>query len=168
MKVVQAIIYASEKHKGQVRRGSKLPYVTHPIIVSELIRKHKGDSKNITSLVCAAILHDVLEDTKGTIQEIVEQFGDMTASLVIELTSNEEMIEFYGSKNEFLIQKMLKMTSYALVIKLCDRLSNIIDGPTEKYLKDTEDMIDALEAQLHLTNTEREIIVEIRKVLSKV
>jgi len=165
MKVIEAILFASEKHKGQVRRGSKLPYVTHPIIVSELLRKYKGDSKHITSLVCAAILHDVLEDTDATIQEIVEKFGDMTASLVIELTSNDELIEFYG-KNEFLIQKMLKMTSYALVIKLCDRLSNILDGPKPAYLNDTKVMIDTLEAELDLTRTEKAIIIEIRKVLN--
>ena len=164
MKVIKALTFAFEKHKGQERR-SGLPYASHPIIVSEIIRQHKGDSKNITDLVCAAILHDVLEDTDATIQEIIAEFGDMVASLVFELTSKKDILEIFPSKNEYLINKMLCMSSYALVIKLADRLSNIIDAPKYKYLIDTKVMIDELERQLDLTSTEKSIIKEIRKIV---
>ena len=164
MKVIKAITFAFEKHKGQERR-SGIPYVSHPIIVSELIRKHKPYSKNLTDLVCAAILHDVLEDTDATIQEIVAEFGDMVASLVIELTSNRDVMVNFPSKNEYLINKMACMTSYALVVKLADRLSNILDGPKPSYLEDTKVMIDELERMLDLTPTEKSIIKEIRKVV---
>lgn len=162
MKVVKALEFAFNKHHGQFRRGSGLPYISHPIIVSEIIRQHKGDSKNITDLVCAAILHDVLEDTDATIQEVVSEFGDMVGSLVIELTSNPDVIKEMGDKNEYLIWKMQKMTSYALVIKLADRLSNIIDGPTDKYVVNTVAMISRLEAVLHLTPTEKSLVKEIK------
>ena len=165
MKVVKALTFAFEKHKGQERRCSGLPYASHPIIVSEIIRQHKGDSVNITELVCAAILHDVLEDTDATIQEIVAEFGDLVASLVIELTSKKDDMEHYESKNEYLINKMTGMTSYALVVKLADRLSNVLDGPKESYIDDTKVMIDELERQLSLTPTEKSIIKEIRKIV---
>ena len=163
--VVQAIQFASEKHKGQVRRGSGLPYVTHPIIVSEFIRKYKGNSINIESLIVAALLHDTLEDTNTNYHEIERLFGTLVASLVFELTSDEIAIQKMG-KNEYLMQKMVTMSSYGLVCKLCDRLSNIIDGPSDKYLKDTRVMLEYIYInRADITETQKNILMDIQGVL---
>ena len=163
--IIQAIQFASEKHKNQVRRGSGLPYVTHPIIVSELIRKYKGNSVNIEALICAALLHDTLEDTDTNYHEIERLFGTLVASLVFELTSDEVAIEKMG-KNEYLMQKMVTMSSYGLVCKLCDRLSNIIDGPTDNYLKDTRKMMEYIyDNRKDITETQKDIMLDIYAVL---
>ena len=167
LKVVQAIQFASEKHKGQIRRGSGLPYVTHPIIVMELVQHYKGTSKNIENLKCVALLHDVLEDTECTYFELEREFGALVASLVQELTSDEEQIKILG-KNKYLMQKMLRMSQYAFTLKLLDRLSNIMDGPTKKYLKDTLEMIDYLKKnKADLTETHKNILRDLKKECKK-
>ena len=136
MLVIDALKFASEKHKGQVRRGSGLPYVTHPIIVMELVQVFKGGSSHIDELKCAALLHDTLEDTDTSYIEIERNFGPMVASIVMELTSDPVAIKEMG-KNKYLMNKMVKMSRYAFVIKLIDRLSNIMDQPGEAYAQKT-------------------------------
>lgn len=163
MLVLKAIQFAALKHKGQERRGSGLPYVTHPIIVMELVQQYKGTSKHIDELKCAALLHDVLEDTECTYQEIEREFTPLVASIVMELTSDNVMLKELG-KNEYLKQKMLKMSQYAFTLKLLDRLSNIMDGPREGYVKKTLNMMAFLLG--HKENiTERQIgiIADIQK-----
>ncbi len=159
MLIINAISFASEKHKGQERKGSGLPYVIHPIIVMELVQKYKSDSKHITELKCAALLHDVLEDTLCTYVELERNFGPLVASLVMELTSDNELIEKLG-KNEYLKQKMVKMSKYTFTLKLLDRYSNIIDAPTEKYVNDTLDMMEYLKANREDLSAKQTIIIE--------
>jgi len=162
MLVIKAISFASEKHKGQERRGSGLPYVTHPIIVMELVQKYKGNSKNIQELKCAALLHDVLEDTECEYHDIEREFGPLVASIVLELTSDEVMLEKLG-KNEYLKQKMMKMSQYAFTLKLLDRLSNIMDGPREGYVKKTLNMMAfLLENRKEMTERQTGIIKDIQ------
>lgn len=158
--IVKAILFASEKHRDQERKGSGLPYVTHPIIVSELLRKYKS-SKNLESLIVAAMLHDTIEDTETTYQEISDVFTPMIAGIVLELTSNSEKIKEIG-KNEYLKNKMLGMSNYALVIKLVDRLSNVMDIPTANYVKDTIDLIEFLNInRSELSETHKYIMKDI-------
>jgi len=164
MLVLKAIQFASEKHKGQVRRGSGLPYVTHPIIVMELVQKYKGTSKHIDELKCAALLHDTLEDTDCTYQEIEREFGPLAASLVMELTSDDVMVKKLG-KNEYLKLKMSRMSQYAFTLKLLDRLSNVMDGPTKKYVKNTVELMEHLIAERkEVTDRQAKIMGEIIRV----
>lgn len=163
MRLVKAFQFAAQKHKGQERRGSGLPYVIHPIIVSHLISKYKGDSTHIEDLQIAALLHDTLEDTDATYHEIEREFGPLVASIVMELTSDTEMIKKMG-KNEYLIQKMILMSKYAFVLKLVDRFSNIVDEPGEAYVKKTLLMMSRLKDEREdLTDTQYEIILDIER-----
>lgn len=167
MLVLKAIQFAAHKHKGQERRGSGLPYVTHPIIVMELVQHYKGTSKHIEELKCAALLHDVLEDTECTYAEIEREFGPLVASLVMELTSDEVRLKEIG-KNEYLKQKMLKMSQYAFTLKLLDRLSNIMDGPREGYVKKTLNMMSyLLHHREELTERQKGIIDDIQTACYK-
>jgi len=143
MIILKAIKFASEKHKGQVRRGSGLPYVTHPIIVMELVQKYKGTSKHLDELKCAALLHDTLEDTETTYHELEREFGPLVSSIVIELTSDEKQVKIMG-KNKYLMKKMEGMSQYAFTLKLLDRLSNILDEPGEGYCKKTIQLMSHL------------------------
>ncbi len=161
--IVKAILFASEKHNGQIRRESGLPYVTHPIIVSELLRKYKT-SKKLETLIVASLLHDILEDTETDFVEIATAFSPMVASLVLELTSDNEEIQRIG-KNEYLKRKLLGLSSYGLVIKLVDRLSNVLDNPTEKYKKATIELMDFIANERKLSKTHKKIVKDILEVI---
>jgi len=169
--IIKAIQFATEKHKGQERRESGLPYVTHPIIVSELIRQYKS-SKQLESLIVAALLHDTLEDTDTNFIEIATEFSPMVAGLVLELTSDKKEIkrlkEIHGKdkgKNEYLKRKMLGMSSYGLVIKLVDRLSNISDNPSDKYKENTIELLEFLVLERKLSKTHQRIVSDIFKII---
>lgn len=166
----EVLLFCTEAHKGQVRKGDKRPYILHPLSVMNRIMTIKPHSKNLLLLGIVCLLHDVVEDCGVTIEEIGRRFGWQVASIVDELTSNPEEIERLGKK-EYLRQKMSKMSSYALAIKLCDRLDNIIDMAkmTEefrrKYIDQTEYILNGLEAKL--TKTHKVIIKMIRKEINK-
>lgn len=162
--IIKAINFAATKHKGQVRKESGLPYVTHPIIVSQLINYYKGDSKHSEELQIAALLHDTLEDCDVKQFEIEREFGSLVASLVMELTSDAERIEEIG-KNEYLKIKMCTMSKYAFILKLVDRLANVNDSPSTKYIIKTLDLMDHLKKnRTDITERQLTIIAEIEKV----
>lgn len=160
MLVIKAIQFAAKAHEGQTRKGTGLPYVTHPIIASYLLVKYK-ESKHIDQLMAAAILHDTLEDTDTNFIELATEFTPMVAGLVLELTSDKKEIERVG-KNNYMKKKLLGMSSYALVIKLVDRLSNIMDAPTDKMRSDTRELLEFIEVNRKLSETQKRIVSDIR------
>ena len=98
--VLDALLFATEQHDGQVRRGTDLPYITHPIAVSYIVAQFKR-SRHLSELVAAAILHDVLEDTATSFADLAARFTPLVASLVHELTSDAAEIARVG-KLEYL------------------------------------------------------------------
>ncbi len=157
MMIIRAINFAAEKHRGQERRGTGLPYIIHPIIVSHLIGKYKGDSTHTEELQVSALLHDVLEDCECTYAELEREFGPLVASIVMELTSDDTKIAEIG-KNEYLKQKMILMSKYAFIIKLVDRFSNILDTPGDKYVDNTLNMMEFLRKN-RVDITPRQILI---------
>ena len=158
----EAIKFSNEKHAGQVRKGSGDPYITHPIAVSYIVAAFKR-SKALVQLLCAAILHDTLEDTETTYDELERKFGTLVASLVLELTDDKDEIARIG-KLEYQKQKVLNYTSYGLVLKLCDRLHNVSDSPTAKTIRDTLELMDHLVANRKLTRPQSALVEAIRTV----
>jgi|SaaInlStandDraft_4_1057021.scaffolds.fasta_scaffold02908_2 (p)ppGpp synthase/HD superfamily hydrolase len=162
MLVTKALNFSAIKHKGQQRKTTGLPYIIHPIIVAHLVAKYKANSKHIEELEAASLLHDTLEDTDTTYVELEREFGPLVASIVMELTSDEETIEKVG-KNEYLKNKMIQMSKYAFILKLIDRLANILDNPTEEYVNDTVDMMQFLsENRSDLTKNQAAVIADIQ------
>lgn len=157
--IEKALLFATEKHEGQVRKVSKQPYIFHPLHVAELLRKYKT-SKNIESLVAACLLHDVQEDCDVSNEEIRTLFGDLVANLTDELTSDDEKIKSFGKTN-YLCLKLVTLSSYGLTLKLVDRLSNVMDHPTESYKKSTIEIIRYLRTNRKLNRTQNSIIVDI-------
>jgi (p)ppGpp synthase/HD superfamily hydrolase len=161
--------FAIEKHGNQVRKFTEEPYVLHPIAVANIVRKFK-ESKHIDELVVSALLHDVVEDCNVDIKEIGELFGDFVASIVLELTNDGKMIKKYGKK-VYLSYKMLNMSSYALVVKLSDRLHNVRELRKtsvkfrEKYSEETKYIISVLRDFRELTGPQIQLIKEIEECL---
>ena len=152
-------------HEGQTRLNGE-PYVKHPLHVAQNVLKYKK-SKNIEQLLMSACLHDTIEDTSATYYDIVENFGPQVASLVLELTTDEDMKKLLG-KQQYLSIKMKNMSSWALVIKLCDRLDNVNDllnskeeAFKNKYINETIGIIDYLLDNAKLSKTHITIIEQI-------
>lgn len=165
----KAIIFATEKHKGQVRKGDGRPYILHPLSVLMKVNKYKK-SKNQFLLAIAAIGHDLAEDTDTTLAEIAEHFGHKVAALVEELSTNKVECDLLG-KPQYLLNKMLAMSTYALCIKLCDRLDNLEDMKTmseefkSKSIAETRFILEGLINGRDLTKTHKGLIKDIKKYL---
>ena len=76
--VKKAIEFANESHVGQLRKGTKVPYIFHVVNVGKILSEHGCDE----SEVIAGILHDTVEDTKVTLADIEERFGKEVMELV--------------------------------------------------------------------------------------
>ena len=164
----EVIEFATTRHKGQVRYDGT-EYIVHPMRVSQIVKKYKHSS-NDKILEAGAILHDVLEDTYTSYRELKDKFGEIVASLVMEVTSSTFMPKLVG-KQIYLAHKMQYMSSYALVIKLADRLDNISDlssVPLDKVKKtyfDTVYMINFIETKRILTEPQKCLVAAIRQQL---
>ena len=127
-----ALSLAKEAHSSQFRKSGE-PYIIHPILVATITALISEDE----TMVIAGLLHDVVEDTNYTIENIVEIFGEDVAFLVegltkIEVIRDEELIP--SSSNKKLISSALTFRKMLissikdvriLVVKLCDRLHNM-------------------------------------------
>lgn len=161
----KALAFAINKHSGQTRKFSGKAYVSHPISVAKRLKKFTSDS----NLIAAAYLHDTVEDTDTTLDEIKTEFNARVASIVKELTSSGDGIKELG-KQEYLARKMGSMSTDALTLKLTDRLDNVSDAGSakfkSKYGKETRFILDRLEAGT-LSGTHKKIIKEIRAVIGE-
>jgi len=168
----EALQYATQAHAGQTRAGGD-PYITHPMRVADHIRQYK-QSHNLDALISAAYLHDTVEDTDTTQEALHDLFGGLVASLVQELTSDPAQIKKQG-KAAYLSHKMAAMSSYALVIKLADRLDNVKDITTAKtpqwrakYAAETNQILNYIEKTRALSGTHQKLISLIRTKLSEI
>jgi len=164
--IEKAVQYAEEKHRTQNRRSGE-PYITHPIKVARIIRENK-ESHKINELISAAMLHDTLEDTTASEKELKELFGELVLDLVKELTTDEQEKEKLGKK-EYLAEKMKNMSSWALVIKLADRLDNVSDLNSttpefkKRYTEETEYILKEIETKRKLSPTHKKLIKQIKE-----
>jgi (p)ppGpp synthase/HD superfamily hydrolase len=146
----EIIEFMKNKHAGQIRKLSKDPYIVHPIKVAEILKTMNEND----DLIKAAYLHDTIEDTNTTLEEISEKFGLKVANLVKELTSDRAAIKEVG-KAQYLTKKMNDMSMNALTIKLADRLDNVSDLNASdlefarKYLKETQFILENLKRKLN-------------------
>ena len=123
-----AYYFAKCKHDEiyQKRKGSGVPYFVHPKGVALMVLKNGGNLDQIK----AALLHDTLEDTHTSDEEIRVCFGEHVQSLVRELTNSRYKIEEMG-KEAYMTEKLMRLSNEALLVKLCDMLYNINDMATE-------------------------------------
>ena len=80
IKFQEALVFAADVHKGQVKKGTSIPYISHPLAVCALVLEHGGDEEE----AIAALLHDILEDHPETVtrERLQEQFGERVLSVV--------------------------------------------------------------------------------------
>ena len=165
MSLEQAIDFAEQMHKGQIRKGDKKPYVVHPKAVYSILKSFGIKDK---VLLVAAWLHDTIEDTAATYNIIKRKFNKEVANLVKALSSDKKAIDQLG-KEVYLLKKMLQMSNNELIIKLADRLHNvtyIMSNPKADILyRQTVYIINGLRDKRSLTKTHKKIIKAIERYL---
>ena len=121
--LINAAAYAAEKHKYQRRKGfNQIPYINHPLKVAQLLSQCGEHDEN---LQVAAVLHDVVEDTDASHQEISELFNQEIADLVLEVTDNKELP--YTMRKELQVQNAPGLSHKAKLIKIADKVCNMRD-----------------------------------------
>lgn len=118
-----AAVLADEAHKGQVRVDGT-PYIRHPVRVATIIAERVPNASE--ELISAAILHDVLEDTDVTYEQLVERTNKTVANLVRELTKGD----FEGNRESRVYQEAVRLggiSADAQTIKYADIIDNLSD-----------------------------------------
>ena len=118
-----ALLFAVDKHRAQVRKGSGVPYVTHLLSVAALVAEFGGDETQ----TIAALLHDVIEDQGVTEAELVERFGPDVARIVVACTDAFERPKppWRARKEAHLALLRGKPPEVKLVVA-CDKLHNLL------------------------------------------
>lgn len=123
MIVIKAAVYSAEKHKYQRRKGfNQVPYINHPLKVCELLLENGETDVN---LLAAALLHDVVEDTDATKDEISELFNQEISSLVMEVTDDKDLP--YTIRKELQVKSASSLSTKAKLLKISDKICNIRD-----------------------------------------
>jgi (p)ppGpp synthase/HD superfamily hydrolase len=116
-----ALEKARADHEGQIRNGSGgMPYVEHPKAVTSLLDEHGYGEEALA----AALLHDVVEDSETTVEELRELFGDQVAGMVGSLT-DDESIESYRQRKAEHRERVAAAGPEALAIYAADKLTNV-------------------------------------------
>ena len=119
-----ALEFATIKHAGQTRKGAdKSPYIGHPIAVALVLRDEGGVTDE--TLLTAALLHDTVEDTVTSFEEIEQRFGATVADLVREMTDDKKLDK--EVRKQLQIDHARHASLGAKQIKIADKICNIRD-----------------------------------------
>lgn len=122
--IQKAIEYAIRAHEGQCRKSTTIPYIVHPIEVGIILSRYGFEEE----IVAAGILHDVLEDTEITLEDLKRDFGEMIAKLVWEVSEDEEVKgpSTWEKRKTTMLEYLRKEASMeAKVISCADKISNL-------------------------------------------
>lgn len=120
--VNKAISFATKAHEGQVRKGTTRPFILHPLEVGTIVSSMTED----TEVICAAILHDTIEDCKGITEEVIAQeFTTRVAGLVA--GESEDKSKTWMERKSHTIEKLRTAPYEIQLIGLADKLSNMRD-----------------------------------------
>ncbi|MGV8162575.1 MAG: HD domain-containing protein [Candidatus Nanoarchaeia archaeon] len=119
-----AIIFASNAHSGQYRKLSPKPYIIHPLRVSEFILKNFAHRQDLETLRVIAVLHDTIEDTWVDEERIREEFGEIIAKCVVELSEPDNGTK--QERHEKYVKILEDASDEAKIVKLSDIFDNVI------------------------------------------
>ena len=143
----RAIIFAVKAHAGTERRGKGYPYIVHPLEAVEIVATMTPDQE----MLAAAALHDTVEDTDVTVEQIRAEFGERIASLVAD--ESEERPEgvsdeaSWHDRKRAAINRLAKASHDAKIVALGDKLSNM-----RAIARDYAEIGDALWNRFHSKN----------------
>ena len=121
----RAIIFAVKAHAGTERRGKGFPYIVHPMEAMEIVATMTADQE----LLAAAALHDTVEDTDVTVEDIRKNFGERIANLVAsesdDTIEGQTEEESWHARKQAAIDRLSRAPKDAKIVALGDKLSNM-------------------------------------------
>ncbi len=121
--LLEALDFAARKHRDQRRKGGAdaPPYINHPIEVAHLLAVVGGFTDSV--MLRAAVLHDTIEDTGTTAEELEAAFGEEVGALVLELTDDKTLPK--EERKRLQVERATDLSGRAKCIKIADKISNI-------------------------------------------
>jgi len=120
--VLRAVQFAAHKHRDQRRKDAKsTPYINHPISLAEVL--HTDGRVRDPVVIAAALLHDTIEDTETTYEELRGAFGVEVADVVVEVTDVKFMAK--ESRKRLQVAKAGRASDRARLVKLADKICNL-------------------------------------------
>lgn len=121
---VQAVAFAAEKHRHQRRKDADAsPYINHPIALASVLAVEGGVSD--PTVLCAAVLHDTIEDTETAVEELESRFGPEVASVVVEVTDDKGLEKDVRKQRQ--VEHAPHLSTQAKLVKLADKICNLRD-----------------------------------------
>ena len=121
---VKAIAFAARKHRDQRRKDAQAsPYINHPIALANVL-VHEG-GVNDAIVLCAAVLHDTIEDTETSVAELEAEFGKRIASVVLEVTDDKRLPKHERKQRQ--VDHAPHLSRKAKLVKLADKIANLRD-----------------------------------------
>jgi guanosine-3',5'-bis(diphosphate) 3'-pyrophosphohydrolase len=122
--IVKAAQFAAEKHKNQRRKDiDASPYINHPLALASVLAVEGGVEN--PDVICAAMLHDTIEDTDTTAMELEAIFGDKVTSIVLEVTDDKSLDK--AVRKEEQVRHAPLISPEAKLVKLADKICNLRD-----------------------------------------
>ena len=122
--LLRALAFAAHKHRDQRRKDAEAsPYINHPIALADVLVNEGGVDDPMA--LCAAVLHDTIEDTETTCEELQERFGKEIADVVMEVTDDKNLGK--AERKALQVAHAHKLSKRAKLVKLADKISNLRD-----------------------------------------
>lgn len=122
--VLRAAAFAARKHSEQRRKNvAASPYINHPIALAEILAEEGGVSDPV--VIVAALLHDTIEDTETSYQELKGEFGETVAEIVAEVTDTKWLGK--STRKKLQVSKARRASKGAKLVKLADKIANLRD-----------------------------------------
>ena len=123
-RLIQAAHFAAEKHKNQRRKDTeKTPYINHPLALANVLAVEC--SIDDVEVICGALLHDTIEDTNASKEELLENFGENITRIVLEVTDDKTLDKI--ERKEAQVAHAPHISDQAKLVKLADKISNLRD-----------------------------------------
>ena len=154
VELLATIEFAAAKHRNQRRKDAEAsPYINHPLQLAHVLATEGGVSDLKTLM--AAVLHDTVEDTETTYDELVERFGRKVADVVMEVTDDKALVKADRKRRQ--VEQAPHMSKRAALVKLADKTCNLRDvaknPPTgwpltrkQEYFDWAKEVVDGLPA----------------------
>jgi len=125
--ILRAAAFAARKHRDQRRKDADAsPYINHPLELARVLAEVGGVTDPAT--LCAALLHDTIEDTATTQQELAGEFGEEIAAIVAEVTDDKTVVK--AERKRLQVEHAATISDKAKRVKLADKICNLADVAT--------------------------------------
>jgi guanosine-3',5'-bis(diphosphate) 3'-pyrophosphohydrolase len=121
---IKAAAFAADKHRNQRRKDADAsPYINHPIALANVLANEGGIANK--DVLCAAMLHDTIEDTETTEAELRLAFGNKITAIVLEVTDDKSLDK--AARKQMQIEHAPHISIEAKMVKLADKICNLRD-----------------------------------------